>query len=993
MLCGLAQAGEADGQGVSVVRLEGPAQPLDASAPPSRFNIPDGETLWSAAWNRASKPSAGQGPGAVSMAEFVGEGFRSAKGFKCEKFQEGDSGGELLFTLTADEAVKKGGEVRLTNMRLAFFNKGARPTQPGPEDKPDKQKKARGPAARAKAGKAGKEIPAAQQPRAKKGAQAGAAAEQPGGIAGGVQVLVTAPRAILDVATNGGRASGQVTVEVFPLSAGGTGQTAAGRTAIAVMKTERLAWRTWSEPRDGSTELAVYTGSTKPDEPDPVVFGHYIMAQPDGTDATLDIEGQGLVFEEGSYERPMPKEDEDGRTVGVSKIVHEQAIFRHKIKLVTTASGMQALLPGATGLPAPNAAPKEVNKPAPAATPSETVVLCEGPAVLNLAAMPRAGTISKPMPEEEAPDPAKDAGGGAGELAQPGGELAQPAVARAKVGERRSGSPVLVPSARRFEFYNGVSVKQTPLQPPENAGAARGVHSDMSSRHLCLQYPAGVVPGPATFPEYAEALGAVRMSGARTVEPAPGDPNPPRLVPYGVVCERVYYDGPKDSTWLVGSKSVPAVVKDEKGEAFAEEFCYVRSTETLTMPAHGFKKMLIKSVAPPPAAAAGTGVPAVSTGTNAPGAINFGSGDTIIEWRGPLTREVRHLPVPQQPDRIKEVLVLKEDVRIEQPGGGLKMRGQTIRIVRSVPAGNVEFLEGLGGVEAMMGDLHAVGETISVEMGYGQDGALTRDAITVTGSREKDAQATLFTGSSAVRSDKFIIDRLADTFRSFGGAVAVVKSPPPPPTPSRGGEGAGGGPAAPKPQAAQDAGAMFKGISFQGGGDLFIQCDGEFSKDAAHRMTIKDRVLVRQVESGGAYSELLADEVYLTLADAAPDTGTSTAPGAPAGAFFSGDFKSLAGLGHVEIRSPDQLVECDRLDYDKEKDVSVLRVDDPENDVRVYMKEPSGGTRILSARKSLEVDGSSGKFTPGGELVILPYRAKVPAARDKESSPARKRKP
>ena len=180
---------------------------------------------------------------------------------------------------------------------------------------------------------------------------------------------------------------------------------------------------------------------------------------------------------------------------------------------------------------------------------------------------------------------------------------------------------------------------------------------------------------------------------------------------------------------------------------------------------------------------------------------------------------------------------------------------------------------------------------------------------------------------------------------------------------------------------------MFKGISFQAGGDLFIQCDGEFSQDATHRVTIKENVLVRQAESSGSYREVLADEVYLTPGAPAAKSGT------PANAFFSGDFRSLECLGRVELRTPDQFVQCDRFIYDKGRDSSLMLVDDPGNDVRVYMSEESGGSRILSAQKSLEVDGNSGKFTPGGMLVILPYRARIPAPRGKESSPARKRQP
>ncbi|MGD0091558.1 MAG: hypothetical protein ABSE73_16700 [Planctomycetota bacterium] len=949
-----------------VVPLERPAWPLDEPAPEQRFRVQDGEALWQAAWNRVIKASPEYGGGMFPMDQLVGEGFRSAKGFKVEKFSEEDTGSELLFTLTADEAVKEaakekdavkeGSEIRLTNMRLAFFIKGAAPAQPGAAGKAAVQKQEEAPAGRPKAKKEGAE---ARVPGAEKCVHAASAKKKPDTANVESQVLVlTAPLAVIDTVKNEGRASGQVLLEVYPLNQGADGEVTAAKTPIVTVKSERLSWRTWDEPQDGSSELAVYCGGLKPGEPEPLVTGRYIITQPDGKKTEMNVEGEGLVYEVGTYERPMPKEDEEGRTAGTNKIVHNQAIIHHQAKLLTTASNMGAILPfqGPDGPPQPNAGPKPANKPAAPSPPSVTVVKCSGPAVLNLAAVPLA-----------------EAGRAKRALKAPPGASPQS-------GESDTLAPIDL--ARRFEFYNGVRMTQMPLPAFEKGGEASGVHSAMSCRHLCIQYGAEDMLGLDTLPESAEGVGGVKLDGARMTVPPPGDPKPPHLAPYRAACQRLSYDGLKECTYLVGSTDALAEIQDENGEAYAQEFCYLRRTETLTMPARGPKRMVIKGAAPPVTAA---GQPVGQPAQPPPGALSSGSGDTIIVWNGPLTRELRHLPVPHQADRIKEKLVWKEDVLLKQPAGSLQIRGQTISIVRNMPVGEVEFLEALGGADAFMGDMHAVGETILREMEYGEKDALTRNLTTVTGSREKGAKAALFTGGSAVRADKFVIDNLADTLLSFGGAVAVVKAAPP------------AGPPGPKPQAAQDASAMFKGLSFQSGGDMFMQCDGEFSQDAAHRMTFKDHVLLLQTASDGAFTELLADEVYLTPPDAPPAAGqakaATSAAGTPAQASFSGDFKSLEGLGHVEIRSPDQLVQCDRLHYDKEKDISLLRVDDPENDVRVYMSEESGGTRILSAQKSLTVDGNSGKYTPGGLLVMLPYRAKVPASRDKESSPARKKQP
>ncbi|MCY3024372.1 MAG: hypothetical protein NTW87_35800, partial [Planctomycetota bacterium] len=267
-----------------------------------------------------------------------------------------------------------------------------------------------------------------------------------------------------------------------------------------------------------------------------------------------------------------------------------------------------------------------------------------------------------------------------------------------------------------------------------------------------------------------------------------------------------------------------------------------------------------------------------------------------------------------------------------------------------------------------------------------EDGTTPKNLITVTGDRTKGTEATLFTGDSAIRSDKFVIDRQNDKFDSFGGAVAVMKAAAPV------------APVQDKPPAAQDAGGLFKGISFDAGGNLHVQCEGEFRQDGAkHLVTITKNVMIRQRDVTAAPGQapiekrLLADEVTITLEDS-PPPAAGTAAATPAEPFFSGKFKALDARGNVELVSPEQVVQCDRLLYEAPpKDSSLLQVDDPENDVRVYMREESGGTRVLCARKSLALDGATGMFAPGGRMVMLPYRRWAPAVRDKESSPGKRK--
>jgi hypothetical protein len=328
------------------------------------------------------------------------------------------------------------------------------------------------------------------------------------------QVVLTAPEAVIDLATNEGCATGQVRIEIYAKTLAVV--PGKEREPIAVLCTERLLWRTWNEPQTGSTELALYTSSARAGGEDPLVTTTYVMPQNDGTVATMTMEGRGLVYEFGSYDRPTPQEDEDGRTVGLNQTAHNRAIFHRDIKLVTTAAAMAALMPfqGPDGPPPPNAqALGNAKAPVPQ-TPSQTVLLCSGPAVLNMAAVPRAEATKIRPRGKSAP-----AQGGVATAAATQGE------AGAKQGEASVGDslePILL--ARRFEFYNKVHVIKTPLTAQGTVAPLQAGRTEMSCENLCMQYAAGAVPGPATFPEYAEALGAVSMQGVSAPAPGPGRP-------------------------------------------------------------------------------------------------------------------------------------------------------------------------------------------------------------------------------------------------------------------------------------------------------------------------------------------------------------------------------------------------------------------------------------------------------------------------------------
>ena len=957
-----------------VISLEKPDQSLDTPAPISQFLVPDGEDLWKRARTRAYDATSEHGGGYFNWADLVGEGFRSAKKFQTERYAETESGGELQYVIAADEAVKDATKITMVRMRLVYFiGSGVQP-KPGAAAKPNAVKKddpakpkaavhdkkpADEPKAAAhKTHKPKDDAAKKDDPANKNGVKKEKRPATPGmeAMPIGGRVVITAPNAIIDTATNEGLATGNVTVEVFEKAPdGGPGD------RIAVMNSDRMRWRTWGEAAAGSTELALYSCSEKAGELDPVVTGKYFMKQPDGTLSTMVVEGRGMVYETGTFDRPNEVADEDGRIAGLSTVSRNRAVFHNHIRMDTTASTMSAIMPfqpaGNPNQPTPpQKAPAKPGQPPP--LPSRTIVTCDGPAEFDMAAVPR---------KKVSPD----------------------------------ATPTVILLGRRFDFLNHVYMKKvTQPDPTAKEPAAPEPPTEMSCLHLRIQYPPGALPSPTTFPEYSEAVGGVTMDGV-DAGPPPVEGVPPAVpAPFKVSCDRLYFDGGSDNLFLVGTPTKPAEFNHaQKGDGSAQQLCYRRLTQTVTMPSQGPKRMVIRPDPTAVAAAAATAAktPPNGTAAPAPGGFSLGTSETIITWNGPLSRELVHLPLPGAPDRVKEILLLHDNVQIEQPTGGLKMRGGHIRVVRSMPDQNVEFIEGIGAADASLGQLQAKGEHLTVDMAYGADGQLTKNITTVIGSRARKIKSTLFMEGSAIRSDKFIIDRVKNTFVSFGGAVAVVRNAqpdqPPPTTPDKADTAAG-------------AKGLIKDISFDPGGTLYVQCDGEFSQDGAtNTVTIRKNVIIRQ--PGGL--RLLADNVFLTLQDPAPPAPADATPGAkpaapaapktpaapaaaatPANGLFNGDLKSIDCRGTVEVTTNDQFIQCDRLFKDVVDDKSLLEVNDPDNDVRVYLSDDSG-SRLMSVKKSLMLDGKTGTFSPGGLLLILPFRASEPAPRDKDSSPARRK--
>ena len=1047
---------------VVIVDLEHPDQPLDTRAPSSLFVTPDGEKIWNAAKVRALTKPVGRSGGIFDF-NIVPDNFNYSKNFYNERFNPGETTEDLSVALSAGEARRVGKKLVLTDMRMIYFIGDTPPgaTKPGdptvPGAKPAKPKKAKPgpPAPPTKPGDKKKKEPAAQD--------AG-----PMSIPSGGRVIITAPKCEIDLETNEGYASGGTSVEIFPKPEEGKESH-----STAKLFSPFLRWRSWTEAAIGSTEIIMYTCSNDPNEADPEVSGTFLVPQPTGPDSDIKIRGRGMIFESGKYDRQTPVYDEENRTAGTSLVARSKAFFHTNISTEMTASAITSLMPFQGPAPDPNAgktkqpnagkqpgAPQDPNAPKDPAKkvagkkkqtaepePYKTVVTCNGPAVFDMAYVPLKTT--------------------------------SPVVDPKSIGDAVDLDLKPMFMGKRFEFLNSVNLIKTPIKdkPPEPGALDMATH--MSCGHLRIQYPPNSMPSMSSFPDYSEAIGGVNMFGYK--EPPPPEPGmpPEPAEPFSIKCDRMYLDGPNDNMFLVGPDDATeandklAFVKYTSGAAFAQQFCYRRKTQTLTMPSEGRKKMIIH-----PGAVAGAAAPAPAAKTTdpknpaSPAAPASGSmlagGDTFISWSGPLSRELRHVPLPGRKDLLKEVLTLHKDVVIEQPDSGLKIYGEMIRLHSDALTKDVEFLYAQNDVDIFMGDIEARGDLVTVDMSYEVSierarakayfwhemlttprnfvsdrsfemdgltepqsipelfhfaGNWKNNLITIIGNRKLGIKADVFRGGgNAVRADKFVIDKITDNFNAYGGAVAVVKSATPPPPASD---------AVKPPDAAQGAAGLMSGIKFDAGGDIFIQCDGPFRQNAlTHRVTAEGNVLIRQTGL-----TLMAERIKITMDDGPPDDPNtpgspknpsdklaSTAPGSPvslpsgasprtpvakpaaagkdgakvgsppapeAADFFSAGLKTLECFDKVELVTDDKLIHCDDMKFDAKKEFSLLTMDDKEDDVRVYIHGEDGSDKVLCARKSLLLDQKTGTFTPGGQLLMIPYKKAAPEARGRDNSPAR----
>jgi lipopolysaccharide export system protein LptA len=689
---------------------------------------------------------------------------------------------------------------------------------------------------------------------------------------------------------------------------------------------EGLHWRAWNDPRTGTSELTLRAISANTDV-EPEVEGRFISRNPETKEQSeMEIKARGMVFQTSVMDHMQPVKDTDGRVLGLTNVVRRRVLFHRKIGVRIDGSESAPIIPfQQTPEPGREKAPNAKRPVKPPSPPSRTLVGCFGPAILDLAVPPRT------LP----PGPADR----------------------------------LVPMAMRFEFLNGVELHKSPRDKPA-AGQPAGTSAILTCRHLCFQSAADA---PASLPEYAEATGGIRIYGTR---PTTDGAAP---TPFHIDCQRIYFDGANDATVLQGQPMYPARIVDEMGSLTTQSCVISRKTQMLYMP---------PSTIPKEALVRGTRTAPTTEGTAAAPAIDFSGGDLEATWTGSFRREMVPTLGPGNTEILKEILILEKDVKIRQAQKGLKIEGQNIRIVRDATTGQVERLEGRGGVLVRSSEMQVKGEFVTVELRYDQKNQIAQNTVIVWSPPASGRRAVLWQGESAVGGERFIIDALNNNFQAYGGVVARFNLPES--SGQKGAEASGG--------AALMPGFSAGGPAAKGGGNrLALQCDGDFEfNGATGQLRVTRNVLIAQDPM-----TIVSDKLILTLAPPAKEEPKDPkdkktpakdskkdgkADEKPETGLFSANVKSLECRGRVEINTPTQVVHCDRLFYDMASYQVFLETDRPEDKVRVYLQDGEG-TKILEVTRRLDYDSKSGVFSPAERMFLKPFPGTVPLPRTPSAPP------
>jgi hypothetical protein len=136
---------------------------------------------------------------------------------------------------------------------------------------------------------------------------------------------------------------------------------------------------------------------------------------------------------------------------------------------------------------------------------------------------------------------------------------------------------------------------------------------------------------------------------------------------------------------------------------------------------------------------------------------------------------------------------------------------------------------------------------------------------------------------------------------------------------------------------------------------------------------------------------MASDDAVLTLA--LPPPGQPQAEG---GSVFSGTLKGMECNGRVEIRTPNQVVLCDRGLLDMSKSSFVMEMKNPKDDVRIFIKENANGGKVLVAPRSFVINMETSEFHSAGSLRMESYSGTPPSTRkgdkEKETEPPKEKK-
>lgn len=887
----------------------GSKEAAPVSVPPRYVQNLDGEKLWETLRRRAVRPAIeGEEVPAFSFhvvsAGLLSGGIQWVKGFRREYYQRNESGSwDMRGFLSAAEARQAGAKILLRKMKLVVFLSSVSGLK-------DHNKKAAG-----------------------EGETTLRKAFQALGMKKGGRLILRAPAGELHLGKGTGAAEGGVVIELQAPSktknTGAEGPCTAYRPVVH-FETNRIRWRLRSLPAQGVTELLLYTCAERKNVSDPRVSGRVKSEAPDGRRTTVLFQARGMILEVSEYDRPRPHLDEAGRFAGLSRVRERRVLFHTGIQAELSGSSLGALFPFAAS------SERQRSRPAkPAVGPGRVVVACAGPAVLDF------GVPSRRKPE----------------------------LAESNKGSRQTGGrkrkAAEIPLAHRFLFLNGVRLRRDPWTPlPTASGKGTSPKDDPSSapgsiyllcRHFCVQYPPGGLDNIAPLPEFAEALGGIHLEGVKEVRGKGGGSTgkaPSKKVSsarFQFDGERLFYDGEKDTVFLIGTEELPVSFKDEeyvKGVRLPW-FAYDRRFETVYLPGHS-RKMLKFQI--PPGGPLGAGLLLMRC-----------DGESRIE-KHPLP------PEAGRPPEARQIVTLRDKVEIEQPASGMYMRARLLRAVLLVrnPGGAAqtvepERLEARGAVRYVNGPVKVKGAQVVVDIGKGPKGQ-RRERVTIRGDGTGKVKAILWRESGAICAERIVVDRAADSFMSFGGTVLIYTLP------KRKGS-----------TAAPAAG----GLPLKGGDRIRIQCNGPVDYSGVERRLVFRRNVV--VELNGGEMRLWADALTLRLAPpATPQAGKKTEAG---GLFTAGEPRTVECVGRVELVAPNQYLRCDRARLNLNDRTALLRMDEKKA-VEVYLRQGEGTALMrVHGEASFRFTAAGLEFI-GGRKEIVPYKGEMPLPRERGNAPS-----